>query len=121
VCTRLGINVLVARWFLTRRIKEGQRSKSLRKLGSECQQTREELQRAHDLLNRALAEYTVHLGVGYTSIWDARRAGLVPVSKEKSFEVRYGDSTLCDSDAAMALVRLYLAGELGRIGRCERC
>jgi hypothetical protein len=81
----------------------------------------EQLQDQTNRLNKILAHYAFRPGVGYTVITDMRGAGLVPDANKGSFRLRVGEFELVEGDAALALVRLYLKGELGRVQLCEMC
>jgi hypothetical protein len=81
----------------------------------------EQLQKRTDTLNKRLSCYAFHPGIGATVITETRNGGLVPDADKRSLKLRVGEFELVEADAALALVRLYLVGELHRVQLCEMC
>jgi hypothetical protein len=103
----------------------GHKGKSAtRELGAEGaahKQLWQRLNRQHRKLNAALSRYTFRIGLGYSASTDSRRGGLVPDNDKSYFEMKIDDSVVSEPDAVMALVRLFLIGELHRVRLCEMC
>ena len=72
-------------------------------------------------INKALKRYAFRPAIGYVITSDARGGGLVPDVDKRTFKLSFGDWELVGADAALALVRLFLKGELQRVQLCEMC
>jgi hypothetical protein len=72
-------------------------------------------------INKTLASYSFHPGVGHIIISDMKGAGLVTNANKRTFRLPVGEWQLVEADAALALVRLYLIGELHKVHLCAKC
>ncbi len=79
---------------------------AIRRLGEEVQRTWKNLEQRHRLLLKALSRYSFRLGLGYLAISGTKTAGFVAPE---------------EGNAAFAVVNLFNAGELDRIGTCQTC
>ena len=91
------------------------------------------LDRRHREISEGLSRYRLRPGIsGYSAVGGQCRWSVVsmpsrenPVIVERCTRNRAGaivsDFSICESDAAMALVRLYADGDIGKVRLCETC
>jgi hypothetical protein len=79
------------------------------------------LRKRHARINRTLTRYRFSPGLGVELITKTRQAGLTPFAGKRETRVNINGCELVEADAALALVRLYLIGELHKVHLCDKC
>ncbi len=112
------------------KVKAGQKAKPVTFPAYRDSQGDRKLQRQTNRLasrlNEALSQYTfrpqmAHVRVGFSVLQNLWAGGMVPDAKEAWFQMKVNGWTISEADAALALVRLDLVGEVSKVGLCEQC
>jgi hypothetical protein len=81
-----------------------------------------------DSLNESLSRYAFRPQVVYarlpgsiTVLQNIWAGGMVPDNNKRWFQVKVNGSIISEADAALALVRLDLTGEMHKVRLCEKC
>lgn len=78
--------------------------------------------RLHSAVNEALSRYAFRPRVTYLVGADIWRGGMVPDEKVRWFQIKIDrHTTISEADAVLALVRLDLTGEIGKVALCQMC
>jgi hypothetical protein len=80
------------------------------------------LNRRHGEISEGLARYHFRPGIsGYSAVGGECRSSLVAIPSRKNPQISGGSFPITEGDVAMALVRLYADGDLGKVRLCETC
>lgn len=80
------------------------------------------LDRRHREISDRLSRYHFRPGIsGYSAVGGECRSSLVAIPSRKNPQIRGGSFPITEGDVAMALVRLYADGDLGKVRLCETC
>jgi hypothetical protein len=80
------------------------------------------LGRRHREISEGLSRYHFRPGIsGYSAVGGECRSSLVAIRSRKNPQIRGGSFPITEGDVAMALVRLYADGDLGKVRLCETC
>lgn len=80
------------------------------------------LGRRHGEISEGLSRYHLRPGISsYSAVGGECRSSLVAIPGRKNPQIRGGSFPITEGDVAMALVRLYADGDLGKVRLCETC
>jgi hypothetical protein len=80
------------------------------------------LDRRHREISEGLSRYHFRPGIsGYSAVGGECRSSLVSITSRKNPEIGGGSFPITEGDVAMALVRLYADGDIGKVRLCETC
>ena len=80
------------------------------------------LDRRHREISACLSRYHFRPGISsYSAVGGECRSSLVAIPGRKNPQIRGGSFPITEGDVAMALVRLYADGDLGKVRLCETC
>jgi hypothetical protein len=72
-------------------------------------------------VNRRLSRYIFRPAAQFSLMADQWRFGVLPDANKGSFQIRVDGCTVTESDAAIAMVRLNITGELYKVHLCDMC